>query len=150
VRILGDSIESRMRERDFIAELAAAQGTSPIAALRTGNAKPELIARRNQFNTPRGPALFAPDPRCARRVQTDRAPLAPGAIVLIASDGILVPVTDFARYTADAFMTAVQERGLAAIAEEIRAAEAEDPEGLKYPRFKPSDDATALLLRVAV
>ena len=32
------------------------------------------------------------------------------------------------------------------LGEELRAVEASDPEGLRYPRFKRSDDATALLL----
>jgi len=32
--------------------------------------------------------------------------------------------------------------------EELRAVEREDPEGVRYPRFKTSDDATAVILRV--
>jgi hypothetical protein len=65
VRILGDAFDGKLREREFIAGLANAQNQSPIAALRSGDAKPELIARRNRFNTSKGPRLFSPDPRCA-------------------------------------------------------------------------------------
>ena len=39
--------------------------------------------------------------------------------------------------------------GLAALGEELRAIEAGDAGGDRRPRFKKSDDATALLLRVA-
>jgi len=45
-------------------------------------------------------------------------------------------------------MTAAQEKGLAALGEELRAIEAGDSGGDKFPRFKKSDDATALLLRL--
>jgi hypothetical protein len=44
---------------------------------------------------------------------------------------------------------AAEGRGLAALAGELRSIEAADPEGVRFPRFKRSDDATALLLRVA-
>jgi hypothetical protein len=147
-QILGDSIESRVRERDFIAQLAAAQGLSPIAALASGNSTPELRMRRNAFNTPKGPKLFAPDPKCARHASTARATVGPGATILLATDGFLVPVIDHARHTPASFVEAASDKGLAVLAAETRAFEAEDPEGLRYPRFKPSDDATAVLLRV--
>jgi hypothetical protein len=35
------------------------------------------------------------------------------------------------------------------LGEELRAIEAGDPGGDKFPRFKKSDDATALLLKVS-
>ncbi len=38
--------------------------------------------------------------------------------------------------------------GLAALGEELRAIEAGDAGGDKFPRFKKSDDTTALLLAV--
>lgn len=148
-QVLGDSIDSRTREREFIAKLAAAQGTSPIAALRSGDAKPELRARRNRFNTPKGPWLFTPDPKCAKHAQTAQAKVAAGAVLLLASDGFLASVTDYERYTVDTIVDAALARGLAPIVDELRAVEATDPEGNKFPRFKPSDDATAILLRAA-
>jgi len=45
-------------------------------------------------------------------------------------------------------MAAAMSRGLAVLGEELRAIEAGDSGGDKFPRFKKSDDATALLLKV--
>jgi hypothetical protein len=45
-------------------------------------------------------------------------------------------------------MAKAMNDGLAALAEELRAIEEADAQGRKFPRFKKSDDATAILLRV--
>ena len=37
---------------------------------------------------------------------------------------------------------------MAPLYDELRAVEADDPHGARYPRFKTGDDATALLLRI--
>ena len=71
------------------------------------------------------------------------------ALVLIASDGFLALVSDYGAYDMQGLMAAVAEKGLAALGEELRAIEDHDPLGEKFPRFKKSDDATAILLRVA-
>ncbi len=147
IHILGDAIESRERERAMIANFAAAEKTSPAAALAREDVRAKLRARRNRFNTAGGSWLFAPDPKCARHAQTDSAPLAPGALVLLASDGFFSLVTEYERYTPATLIAACESKGLAALVAEARAIEADDPDGQKHPRFKKSDDATALLLR---
>jgi hypothetical protein len=73
---------------------------------------------------------------------------APGSTLLLATDGFLALASDYGAYSADSLMTAAQEKGLAALGEELRAIEAGDSGGDKFPRFKKSDDATALLLRL--
>ena len=45
-------------------------------------------------------------------------------------------------------MAAAQEKGLVALGAELRAIEDADAEAEKFPRFKKSDDATALLVQV--
>ena len=45
-------------------------------------------------------------------------------------------------------MQAVLDRGLDVLGEELRAIENADAKGEKFPRFKKSDDCTALLLRL--
>ena len=45
-------------------------------------------------------------------------------------------------------MMAAKKKGLAALGRELRAIEERDAAGTQYSRFKKSDDATALLLRV--
>jgi hypothetical protein len=46
-------------------------------------------------------------------------------------------------------MMAAKEKGLAALGQELRAIEDEDSGAEKFPRFKKSDDATALLLEIS-
>jgi len=45
-------------------------------------------------------------------------------------------------------MAAAMTRGLKALGDELRAIEEGDSGGDKFPRFKKSDDATALLLKL--
>jgi hypothetical protein len=72
----------------------------------------------------------------------------PGSILLLSSDGFLALASDYGAYSADTLMAAALDKGLAAMGDELRAIEAGDASGDKFPRFKKSDDATALLLRV--
>jgi hypothetical protein len=106
-----------------------------------------LRAARNRVNTA-DEWLFAPDRACADHAKQGRANVAPGTIVLLASDGFLALASDYERYTPDTLLAAAEARGLAELGAELRAIESGDPEGLRFPRFKRSDDATALLLVV--
>jgi hypothetical protein len=73
----------------------------------------------------------------------------PGSTLLLASDGFLALASDYGAYGADGLMAAAMEKGLDALGQELRAIEAADAGGDKFPRFKKSDDATALLLRLS-
>jgi hypothetical protein len=74
--------------------------------------------------------------------------LTPGAVLLLCSDGFLALASDYGVYSADSLMAAAREKGLKALGEELRAIEAGDIGGDRFPRFKKSDDATALLLKL--
>ncbi len=74
--------------------------------------------------------------------------IAPGTVLLLATDGFLALASDYGVYSADSLMAAAQSKGLAALGEELRTIEAGDAGGDKFPRFKKSDDATALLLQL--
>ena len=76
-------------------------------------------------------------------------PAPEGALVLLASDGFLALVSDYKAYDVEGLMEAACDTGLQALGEELRAIEHNDPRGTQFPRFKPSDDATALLLKVS-
>ena len=71
-----------------------------------------------------------------------------GSLVLLASDGFLALVSDYKAYDVESLMEAVRDIGLDALGAELRAIEHNDPRGTQFPRFKQSDDATALLLAV--
>jgi serine/threonine protein phosphatase PrpC len=143
--MLGETIEKRARER----ERAARMGKKPAAAGVREEFLPALRASRNKVNR-RNEWLFAPDAACAAHAEQARVPAQPGTVVLLATDGFLALVADYARYSLDQLFASVQSRGLAALGEELRQIEESDPDGTLYPRFKKSDDATALLLSVAV
>ena len=142
--MLGETIEKRARER----ERAARMGKTPAAAGVREEFLPALRASRNKVNR-RDEWLFAPDAACAAHAEQARVAVSPGTLVLLATDGFLALAADYGRYSLDRLFAAVQSRGLAALGEELRRIEESDPGGAKFPRFKKSDDATALLLSVA-
>ena len=143
--LLGDTMDRRESERARVERLAKPGGRGPAAAGVRDEFLPALRAARNFVNTD-GDWLFAPDVRCADHAREARVAVASGSLVLLASDGFLALASDYERYTPETLFAAAKTRGLAALGEELRAIEASDPDGLRFPRFKRSDDATALLL----
>jgi hypothetical protein len=148
VEVLGDSFESKQHEAQGAAKAAKALNRAPVSS---GSLAPYLAGLRKQRNKVNSGTnwAFSPEPRAADHVQ--RAPVvAPsGALLLLASDGFLALATDYGRYSPHTLMERAASRGLAALGEELREIEDADPQGHKYPRFKKSDDATALLLKLA-
>jgi serine/threonine protein phosphatase PrpC len=144
--ILGDTMDKREGERARVARLWKPGGPGPAAAGVREEFLPALRVSRNAVNSPRGDWLFAPDAACADHAKQARVTAVAGSSILLASDGFLALASDYERYSPETLFDAAGERGLAVLGEELRAIEASDPEGLRYPRFKRSDDATALLL----
>src|SRR5258706_632812 len=142
----GDIMDKREGERARVVRLAKPGGRGPAAAGVREEFLPALRASRNSVNTPGGDWLFAPDIACADHAKQARVAALVDSPILLASDGFLALASDYGRYTPEALLAAAEKRGLAVLGEELRAVEAADPEGLRYPRFKRSDDATALLL----
>jgi hypothetical protein len=92
--------------------------------------------------------LFSPDVKAAAHVSRRVMKIKPGSAILLLTDGFLALVSDYGAYSADSLMDGGDGKGLAGLGEELRAIEADDSGGDKFPRFKKSDDATALLLRL--
>jgi hypothetical protein len=69
--------------------------------------------------------------------------------VMLMSDGFYRLVDVFGRYDDDRLMDAAREQGVATLYDELRKLEAADPDGVDYPRGKPRDDATAVVLDFA-
>jgi serine/threonine protein phosphatase PrpC len=144
VSVVGEAIKSRARERSRVSSLAEPEG----AAATTVREKflPALRASRNRVNKKGGDWLFAPDATCAAHVKETRLHVQAGSLIMLASDGFFALASDYGRYSTDGLMSAAVQGGLAALGEEIRAIEEADPNGVSFPRFKRSDDATAVLL----
>jgi hypothetical protein len=146
---LGEALIKKDAERNAAIELSAAKHVAPAASTNLKDFLPFLRMARNQLNTEGGGWAFAPDPRAVERVSRADVIAPPGALLLLATDGFLALISEYHRYDADALLAAASSVGLKTLAEELRGIEAADADGRIYPRFKTSDDATALLLRVA-
>lgn len=148
VTVVGETFDKRALEAERARALAKQKNLSPAC----GITRPEFIntlrALRNRINSGNY-WLFSPDIAVASHVSRRIITAGPGTVVLLASDGFLALASDYGVYSPDRLMAAATWKGLAHLADELRAIEADDVGGDKFPRFKKSDDATALLLKVS-
>ncbi len=135
----GGSARGRAGERSSAARLNGATRRDDPDVLAF------LRAARNRANAPGGYPIFAPDADAARHARRHHH-AAPSGEALFVTDGFDAAVEDYCLYSPASLVNAARG-GLPGPLAAIRAAERDDPEGLRYPRFKPSDDATALLVR---
>jgi hypothetical protein len=148
VSVVGETFDKRAAEAMRARAIAKEKNLSPASGL----SRPEFIgtlrSSRNRINS--GSSwLFSPDARAASHVSRRLIKAAPGTFLLLATDGFLALASDYGVYSADSLMAAAMSKGLAALGEELRAIEAGDSGGDKFPRFKKSDDATAILLKIS-
>lgn len=88
-------------------------------------------------------------PEAASHLSIRRLSPALPARGLLCTDGFSALVDKYARYEGTGLIRAASERGLTTLMAELRQIEREeDPDGQKFPRFKVSDDATALLFEI--
>ena len=147
VSVIGETIHKRGQEAARAKSWAKDRNfSSPLGILRQ-----DMLGRhraaRNHINSGRH-WLFSPDVRAAAHVSHTARGLAGGSLLLLATDGLLALVSDYGAYSPDSLMAAAKAKGLAALGEELRAIEDADAQAEKYPRFKKSDDATAVLLEL--
>jgi Protein phosphatase 2C len=150
VRNFGSSGIERL-ETAALDELVRLRGAMGEA----GDPWPQLreTLRRNfevAMNKPGGYWVVHPSLHWLHAVQHEEVPAHEVDHVLIASDGFFRLVNVFRAYDACGLVAAaLRGEGLAALCAELRAREAEDPTCRRHPRLKPSDDASAVLVRVA-
>jgi hypothetical protein len=145
VRVVGETFDKRAAEAQAAQALAKEKNLSPAAGLSRQEFIGALRRRRNRINS--GDSwLFSPNVKAAAHVS--RRVMKTASHLLLATDGFLALATDYGAYSADSLMAAALNKGLVALGQELRAIEADDAGGDKFPRFKKSDDATALLLRI--
>lgn len=149
VAIIGETLAKRELEAARVARLAAKHALAPA----TGHDRPEFLhalrRARNTVNTEKGGWLFGPNPIATDHVAQRSVGASEGTLVLLATDGFLALVSDYRRYDAESLFAAAVSHGLDKLGKELREIEAADADGRRYPRFKTSDDATAVLLRIA-
>jgi hypothetical protein len=148
VTVVGETFDKRAAEARRAQALAKEKNLSPAAGLSRAEFIGSLRASRNRINS--GHAwLFSPDVKAASHVSRRVMKIPPGSEILLLTDGFLALASDYGAYSADSLMDAGLSKGLASLGEELRAIENGDSGGDKFPRFKKSDDATALLLRLS-
>ncbi|MDE1158244.1 MAG: hypothetical protein PW791_08185 [Neorhizobium sp.] len=88
-------------------------------------------------------------PDAADRIVSERLRIDDTAHALVCSDGLADLVVLYAAYDPAGLVNAARNKGLTALVDELRTLEREvDPEGLRFPRYKRSDDTTALLVEL--
>jgi hypothetical protein len=144
---LGEAPNLRTAESAKAAELLQAAGCTPKDIGHAPAFRAWLAERRALQEQGRGIPLFGLDPATAPRLRHESARLPSGSVVLLVSDGLSALVDLYRRMDAKALIEAALSTGLQPLAAAARRIETEDdPDGRLYPRFKTSDDATALLL----
>jgi hypothetical protein len=150
VQVLGDAPGLRDFESAKAAELMRQAGSRPTAILD----EPVFLAwlgerRERQRKSGIPAALLSFNPDAADRLRHETAPCEEGTAILLASDGFSALVDLYRVLDAKTLMEATLASGLDPLARLAREIETErDPDGTLYPRFKLSDDTTAILLRV--
>ncbi|MBM6581674.1 protein phosphatase 2C domain-containing protein [Microvirga sp. BT689] len=150
VLVLGDAPGLRDAEAAMAAELMRQSGSRPTAILD----EPVFLAwlgerRERQRKSGVPAALLSLNPAAVGGLRYETAPCESGTVILLASDGFSALVDLYRAMDAEALMEAALASGLEPLVKLAREIEAErDPDGTLYPRFKASDDTTAILLRV--
>ena len=148
VSALNDAPALRAFETAAAADMLGRTGTDPESVRATPEFRVWMEAGR-RARPGGGVHGFGLRPEALGRLRQEAVAAAPGTIVLLASDGFAALSDAYGCWDAAGLMEAALARGLAPLGRELRQVETEDdPSGRRCPRFKRSDDATALLLRI--
>lgn len=134
---------------DAETKLASQQKEGGKPLLERAETIATLRRMRGELNREGAHWTFGLDPACAERARSWTLTLKRPAHVLLMSDGFSALTDRYRAYDSAGLVRAVLERGLQELGRELRGIENADSGGGKHPRFKKSDDATALLMRLS-
>ena len=123
------------------------QGVQDYTRLRQA-IRDDLRANRNLANVAGGYWVLGIEPEAADHLETGGIALDRPATALLMSDGFYRAIDPFHLIAEDRIVAWAMDEGLAVILAAVRRLEAVDAECRRYPRFKPQDDATALLFEM--
>jgi hypothetical protein len=139
--------ESARRAIAHAGGLAAMKALSDDPAVRE-----ELRRRRSVYNRPEGNVwTLGTEPAAAKHLSSE--PIWPRlpATGLLCSDGFAALCDQYERYDPAGLIGKAKSDGLKSLIRELRHVERTvDPNGEAYPRFKMSDDATAVLFEIVM
>lgn len=145
---IGDALAKRTIEANEVAKLAQDAGVDPASTSTRVEFLPSLRESRNRYNQGEGPWLLAPDVGCVDHAKVVEFSAPVGTVILLASDGFTALISDYGVYDAAGLVEAAQDKGLTRLMAELRDIESSDPTGKQYARYKKSDDATAILVKI--
>jgi hypothetical protein len=134
--------------RDAEVRAAAQQTDADKPLLQRTSTLDKLRRNRATLNQPGAQWTFCIDPACADHARLWSFALARPAHVLLMTDGFAALADQYGAYDAAGLVRAARDKGLQELGRELRVIETADAGGAQHPRFKRSDDATALLLRL--
>lgn len=102
--------------------------------------------QRSLRNQPDGYWVAAADPANANEALSGAAPLCEVKRVAVLSDGA-ARLVEFGIMSWEKILTTLDQKGPQGLIDEVREVEATDLQGERWPRYKASDDATAVVAR---
>lgn len=130
-------------------KLAASQPEAEKPLLKRKAAIETLRRKRAAINQDGGRYwTFGLQPACADHARTWTLTMERPAHLLLMTDGFAALADRYGVYEPAGLVRATLEKGLQELGRELRELEAADASGSRFPRFKQSDDATALLMRL--
>lgn len=130
-------------------KLAASQPDADKPLLKRKAALTTLKSNRAAMNQEGGQRwTFGLQPACADRARSWTLTLKRPAHLLLMTDGFAALTDRYKAYEPAALVKAAINVGLQELGRELRVIETADASGSRHPRFKQSDDATAILLRL--
>ncbi|MEZ5972780.1 MAG: protein phosphatase 2C domain-containing protein [Hyphomonadaceae bacterium] len=130
-------------------KLAAMQPEADKPLLKRKAAIETLRRNRAALNQESGKVwTFGLHPACADHARSWTLRLKRPAHLLLMTDGFAALSDRYNAYEPAELVTAAIGAGLQELGRELRAVELADAGGSRHPRFKQSDDATAILLRL--
>jgi serine/threonine protein phosphatase PrpC len=134
-------------EQERARDASKRAGQTPL--LRDPDTLAMLRAVRATHNRPGGYWVLGLQPEATDHARNWMLPLKRPAHLLLATDGFSALTDRYRVYDAAGLVRAALDKGLQELARELREIETADASGSRHPRFKPSDDATALLMRLS-
>lgn len=135
----------------------AGDNESKLAAQQTDKDKPllqrtatiEMLRKaRESLNCDGAHWTFGLNPECIKHARTWTLRVKRPSHVLLMSDGFAALTDRYGAFDAGGLVQAALDKGLQELGRELRIIENHDASSDLHPRFKKSDDATALLLRL--
>jgi hypothetical protein len=134
---------------DRSSEREASKRAGGVGALNDERVLAALRSQRSIYNTEKGPWTLGLEPAAADHVLVNSLVVRLPALAILCTDGFAAAVDSYELFSSDSMINAAESGGLGSVLREIRHTERRiDPDGSRFPRFKQSDDATAVLFSV--